>query len=228
MGEWLSEAKRSSARGLLPSIMLVVLAIFLGIVAVKIVWMDTSVPVSSTDVEAAARTNERLLQVIQWALTTVLGLGLALIGINWFQSTRDRSEILELEKDLHASITEFEDRLAQLNKATDAIELKLKRQELRESIRLKQKASMLPSVVLFIDAFEGAPPGSLLQRAAAEEVIDVAERSNPNTVKGHQAMVAFLPILRAFDPTLALDLAEIITRDIIKAKALPPEERPVY
>lgn len=63
--------------------MLVTLTVFLGIVMVRIINMDTSVPVSSTDIEAAARTNERLIQIIQWAITTVLGLERVMNLVDW-------------------------------------------------------------------------------------------------------------------------------------------------
>lgn len=207
--------------------MLVVLTVFLGIVMVKIAFTDMTVPVSSTDVEAAARSNERLLQIIQWVLATVLGLGLALIGINWFQSTRDRAEIHELESELRTRIAEFDNRLVTLQSTSDTLEARLVKFELRYAID-DQGFFSFGSVAYCIQAFQKAEAGSIRKRASLEEAIRYAQKARVNTDGDHNALLSALEEIRSYDRGLAGEVSGILGRDMMEGRLLPDDKRPLY
>lgn len=228
MKEFLSQAKLSAARGLIPGTALVVLTIFLGIVMVRIVQMDTSIPVSSTDVEAAARSNERLTQLTQWTLTTVLGLGLALVGVSWFQSTRDRNEIAMLELELKSSIREWEAQLRDLRESSEELTDRFLAIELESSLRSRRSTDGIGAVAYCIREFDRAVPGSAMQRVTAHAIVKYGKLTELNTVPTHHALRDVLPRMKEYDPVLAVEISEILLRDLRVAPTRPESERPIY
>jgi hypothetical protein len=203
-------ARRSIARNLLPSIAIIVLIAFLIVAMVEILSLDTSVPVSNTDLEAAARANERLLQMTQWTLTTVLGLGLALIAINWYQSTRDRSEIDEIEHALRIAASEYEEQLRELMQSADELWKRMAEQQLNGMVLsaiLEGKDDN--AVASYFRLFHEFRDERVFARAAAEGLIEVARESlDSPTVR--ETLMRLLPELRAFDQILALDVAQLL------------------
>lgn len=88
--------RRQQTWGKLPSVtsfFLIVATALLFVLIFRVVYTDTDIPVSSTDAEATAVANERLFQLAQWTVGSILTIGIALIGFNWAQTQRDRAEI---------------------------------------------------------------------------------------------------------------------------------------
>jgi hypothetical protein len=205
--------KRSIARNFLPSVAIIVLIAFLIVAMIQILSLDTSVPVSTTDLEATARANERLLQMAQWTLTTVLGLGLALIAINWYQSTRDRSEISEIEHELRHAAQEYENQLSELMEGADELWRRMAEQQLNNMVLTAvMEGRDDNSVASYARLFRAFRDDQVFARAAAEGLIAVARTGEiSDAVIGTLRQI--LPELKGFDPGLALGVAEIIAED---------------
>lgn len=54
----------------------------------KIGTGSTQIGAPATESEAIVRTNERLLEVVQWTISTILLVGGGLIGLNWYQNEK--------------------------------------------------------------------------------------------------------------------------------------------
>jgi hypothetical protein len=232
-GFW-QQARDSVARAPAPTLVLLILAGSLCVVMVRIVFTDTAIPTVSSDVEAAARSNERMLQMVQWSLATVLGLGLALIGINGFTTTRDRVEIAELESRMQDTITRYEAQTASVNDRIAALDEALwphERQLLWDEyykMRQNQQGQMLSTPSMVARMFRELDTDPKRKRAAAEFMVHGLMDHHPNTVEAHDALVEVLPALEEYDPALANRAYHYVTRDLELAPTVPESERPRY
>lgn len=189
---------------------LLALVIFLGAGLVFMFRLDTSVPVSTTDVEATARANERLLQIVQWSLTTVLGLGVALIAVNWYQSTKDRSDVEELERTLKLTIQSFEERLSDLSEMADTLAFNIAIQDLNGHLSTAGLTGNSDSITLLINAFrKNKDEYPIYANASLKLLVAVASSERHDPTK-HETLNAVLPDIKEFDPLISGELAEII------------------
>lgn len=231
------EALTSIARAPLPSIMLLALTVFLGLVLYQIATGDTSIPVASNDLEAAARANERMLQIVQWSLASILGLGLALIGINWFSTTRDKAEVRAIERKLESTIAQYEeltstvnDRLLELDRTLWPLERKAIWEDILD---LYQDAGERSVPRTCVQVFRDAGDDHKRKRAAIELLLDSPMRHTtkdnwPNTADSHDTIVQLLPEIQQFDLQLAIDAYFILCRDLELLSQVPESERPEY
>lgn len=88
-----------------PALLLLMLAILIAVVLVfRILFAPVEIGTPATESEALVRSNERLIQIVQWTISTVLVIGGGLIGLNWYRDEkryeRDRQEVDRIRKDL--------------------------------------------------------------------------------------------------------------------------------
>lgn len=219
----MSKPLEMAKRVTLPGVTLTILIVFLAVVMVRIAFQDTSIPIASDDTGAAAGANERLLQMVQWSLTTVLGLGLVLVGINWFQTNRDRNEIKALEQRLQEAISDFETRVSRLQEASDAAEETLIQYETERLLRSGDGVGTSSIDYCLRQAQEETDP----RRQIALAKLAMKYASGPHAISGadYQALQQAIPFLRQLDPNLAADASQALLKDSKMAAALPETER---
>lgn len=88
-----------------PALLLLMIAILLAVVLVfRILFAPVEIGAPATESEALVRSNERLIQIVQWTISTVLVIGGGLIGLNWYRDEkryeRDREEVDRIRKEL--------------------------------------------------------------------------------------------------------------------------------
>ncbi|MGI8485841.1 MAG: hypothetical protein ACR2OU_16480 [Thermomicrobiales bacterium] len=81
-----------------PALLLLMIAILLAVVLIfRILFAPVEIGAPATESEALVRSNERLIQIVQWTISTVLVIGGGLIGLNWYRDEkrydRDRQEV---------------------------------------------------------------------------------------------------------------------------------------
>jgi hypothetical protein len=78
------------AKEVLFIVILLAVLIALGVVVFQVITTDTSLNLIPTSGESAAviRTNERVVQLTQWTISTILIVAGGLIGLNWYQNQR--------------------------------------------------------------------------------------------------------------------------------------------
>lgn len=89
----------------------------------KVLLTSTAIGTPSTEQAALIAANERLLQLVQWSIGTVLTLGGGLIGLNWYQSEKryehDRRLFQEqVNADVEKKLTEYSQHLDMLSRAS--------------------------------------------------------------------------------------------------------------
>lgn len=118
--------KPRSSEPILTSVFLITVIVLLGVILIRVIFIDSDIPVSSAGAEVAAVANERLFQLAQWAIGSVLTIGIALIGFNWVQTNRDREEVNEAMNDVEQRTLNLAQRQEQLtNELTSLVERSL-------------------------------------------------------------------------------------------------------
>lgn len=123
--EWATLGKIwDGAKEVLFILILLAVLIALGVVVFRIVTTDTSLRLLPANSESAAviRANERVVQLTQWTISTILIVAGGLIGLNWYQNQRryerDKEELdtfrLETSDDVTQIRTTVETRLHRL------------------------------------------------------------------------------------------------------------------
>lgn len=218
--------RRQQTWGKLPSVtsfFLIVATALLFVLIFRVVYTDTDIPVSSTEAEATAVANERLFQLAQWTVGSILTIGIALIGFNWAQTQRDRAEIDgaiaridEVAADLNKRQAEFqsdiESRIKQLEIAVlFSWDANLGERLLQEARRETHPLEPTPSY--FIRKFRIPKISYAYKRAYSQLVLqraDVEANRNALIAQEIELLQAFLPELLNFDPSLGNWLAQFL------------------
>jgi hypothetical protein len=99
-----------------------------------VIQMDASLgtPETVTEPEVLTRASERLIQLTQWTISTILIIGGGLIGLNWYQNQRryeqDKDDLLREKAGIEERIGDVE----------DAFEARVQRLEKRMSGHLEE------------------------------------------------------------------------------------------
>lgn len=92
--------------------LLATLLLMMGAVLYKILWSSPVVGSPATESMAVTRASERLIQMVQWTISTILLIGGALIGLNWYQSNQryqnDKETLQRMNDFLTASMDRSE------------------------------------------------------------------------------------------------------------------------
>ncbi len=99
-----------------------VILIWTGFLITMIVTQGSDIGTPASETEAVIRSNERLLQMAQWTIATVLTIGGALIGFNWFQNQRERESIEASRSDV---VKVIESLPGTIDELTETIEQRL-------------------------------------------------------------------------------------------------------
>lgn len=115
----------------IPSAILGVVLLWIGFLITMILIRGSDVGTPSGESQALIRSSERMLQMAQWTIASVLTIGGALIGFNWFQNQRDREDIRVAQKEVSILVESTPDQIADLE------------------FRINERLSVLEGVIVF-------------------------------------------------------------------------------
>ncbi len=128
-----------------------VVLILIGVVAslvFRILFSSVRIGSPSTESDALVRSSERLIQLVQWTLSTVLIIGGGLIGLNWYSNEH------RYRKD-KVTLNERFNRMERLRRAdfTSSIEerIDVQKQILEVKFDLHQLTDQIASTMLMVD-----------------------------------------------------------------------------
>lgn len=116
---------RKFGRAVLPYVGALVLLGVGGSLVYRVLFSSVEIGTPATESESVVRSGERVIQLVQWTISTILLIGGALIGINWYRDEerykRDREELRGALNDLELFKAATEQRLWSLSR--ESIEL---------------------------------------------------------------------------------------------------------
>lgn len=105
------ERLQQSGKAILPWSIIVVVVILAGVLLVRILFSSVEIGSPATESASITRTNERLLEMVKWTVSTILLVGGGLIGFNWYSSEQryknDRANDERRLGEMEHAISEF-------------------------------------------------------------------------------------------------------------------------
>jgi len=142
--------------------------------------------------------NERMLQMVQWTIATILTLGGALIGLNWYQSERryqdDKRAVDETLAEVQALRDELEERFKILAEASVESLAQLAMQEIIESARPAYHPMPIP-VEHFISILRSEDQNPVHRLAAIRLIVEEARILK---IRGEMTDAAIRPFRDAY------------------------------
>lgn len=163
---------------------------------------DIGTPASAQSALIAA--NERLLQMVQWTIATVLTLGGALIGLNWYQGEkRYEHDKHEFEARVQTLEEQTARRLSYLELANTATLEMLTYQGVAQALGDPEDLQFVSRSINYFRTSDSVP----MRRATATILIEYAKAatgSHPTHFKR-----SYIPTLRDFIPELSRQFPEL-------------------
>lgn len=215
---------------------LIIVSTLLGVILWRVIFTNADIPTSSSSAEATAIANERLFQLAQWATSSVLTIGIALVGFNWVQNRREREELDEVVGHAKQVTDEVRrahnDSLGELNSRQEKFETEvMARVELLEKFvafswdatmgqRLideatQETAPLPPTPSYFMRKFRLPSATFIEKRMNGQAVLFTMQKSMNNGALSSIDIAdlhTFLPELLQFDSQLGMKLAELLTK----------------
>jgi len=172
-------------------VILVLIALAASLI-VRILFSSIHIGSPATESEALVRSSERLIQMVQWTLSTVLIIGGGLIGLNWYSNEHRYRE----DK---AALEERFDRLERVSRAsfTATMEdrLDIQKQILEVKFDLYRLTGQIASTMMLVDgkmpaggyvdgaldAIRKPMTSSIIKERILEDVTTMFERENAAT-----------------------------------------------
>jgi len=151
--------------------------LWIGFLISWILFRGSDIGTPRTAPAALIAANERMLQMVQWTIATILTLGGALIGLNWYQSERryqdDKRAVDETLAEVQALRDELENRLSMLAEASVESLAQLAMQEIVESAR-RTYSPIRPPVEHYIGILRSEDQNPVHRLAAIRLIVNEA------------------------------------------------------